>query len=960
VRGKWWWLGGGVAALLVVSGTAVVLSTVQFGAAPRPRIQLHKIGEPGEQDRFVAASKVVGQLPGADPTAALLPGATEAGLTTLVPRGSTVKPDGPSWHRSGRVAAVNATVTTGGVGKPVRVIMVVTDDGWRVLQVLPPDASVDTPPQPVTSSPAPSQPPAKPTLAGSQCPGVQVVKAGKPGSVPVLLVPGPDGVAGLVASQGTTGIAGTTGLDSSLVGRFADISGVTAYVLSAGDPSQWVGDRSGSGPAVADAIDCLHKGGAKVAVVGVSTGGLAVKWALTDASGAKDRAAAIGVVATLGTPYGGAYAVTVARALRSDDPTSLPDLDAATARRAGLVLKAAMADLAVCPDAGGPSQHTQPACRRLDVLAALAGPLGDALKPDALPAWPSSVPVLQIAGRAQLTDQHVDLGDGIATTDSALSGATRSTIHTCSLTTAGGAKPTPCWNSDLAVQTEVVDDAVGVVRALAHPTVTGFRGSSLVGYMENGQVGGTLPGGVGDFTADGRYLVGNSDTTLTILDTQTGQQKTATCACESVGVVGRQVYAYSKKGSTAFTVPDLKVRPVDLGPLGDARSFVTFKASRGEQLLVEVLDSPGAHNGTSSLIAIGPGGVRSKVVQLKEGGTRDIYADPYDPNGPVVATQNSQVSACEFYDRAFLVNFASGTSKVVDGSGFGTPTEAQLQHGTKEIVSSTTLEDVHRGGDGRVYASASSGSCDEGSNPSVEVPQSLWRLDGARWVSVDAGPIAGERTFGAAGRITLTPVDSTDRDLHWKRGAVSSTYDRKVWSLSSPAGQSVFADAALAPPAGKKVSPPKPLVVSPDGVGPLTVGASVQPLLANGTVKLLYTSNAGCRSLQGTGRLAGIYVQLESGSSTIKHLAMEAAWLPTDAGASPNATVAELKRVYGSALKSNQRFPNHAPDYYIERGSNILYFSFNGPPGTNTATGYDFGDRTLILRLIRSGSGGLC
>ncbi|WP_163505817.1 esterase/lipase family protein [Fodinicola acaciae] len=918
---------------------------------PRPSIVLKKITDKDERDRFNAAREMVEKLVAGD-VSALLPGVS-LDLSKLLPTGAKLVLEAASWKRAGRGATVDGKVGD----RRVRVILVVTDDGWRVVDVRPP---TDTPPQqpephPSTSpSPQPSNTPGpKAMLTTSQCAGVQVARGAKAGPIPVLLVPGPDGVAGLTASVGTAAVAGATPVATSLVSRFAEIPGVTAYVLAKGDGSHWVGDRDATGPAVADAIDCLHKGGQKVAVVGVSTGGLAVRWALTG-----DRAKAVGMVATIGSPFGGAYAVDVARVLKDDDPGSLPKTDAAQARRDSLVLETAMADLAVCPNAGGPKQHTEPACRRLDTLAALAGGLGDSLRPNAvgsLPAWPSGLPVLQIAGTARVG--QIDVGDGIATTASALADASRKATHTCLDTKVVASAPARCWNSDLAVLTEAADDAVGAVRAFVHPTAAAFVDKNTASVIENGKVGASITAtrygfSKAAFSADGRYLVAVGSGEIGVLDVDTGAHRSAACDCGEMAVVGRQAYVangYSSRTINAYELPDLRPRPSGLGEFGKPGSFAGPKAAYGEQLIVAILEDAGASNGTPSLVAVGPGGARSKVVKLPEPSVPlDVTADPYDPTGPVIALTSSHVSACSFFGKASIVNFTAGTRKDVDGKAFGE---------SAPDTESIDIADVHRGGDGRYYAAAHAGSCDDSLNPTETVPWSLWRLDGTRWASVDGGVKGPDRYFGPAGRLSVTLTSSTDGTLTWKHGSDSQSYGKNVTAIASPPGSAIVTDPSLAPPAGSKVTPPKPLLASPDGFGPLRIGAPLDKLVADGLLKNDKPAGTpGCLAYSGAGRLKGLVYVQQQGGSTLQAVSVSSAKFGTDAGLPPNATLDQVKKAYGSALHTERVLKQNEPviHYYVAKGPNILLFQVY----QDKVGGYLIGEKSAVD--FYASLGGLC
>lgn len=936
--------GGIVVVLALIAGGVALFGQREGGKQAEAGIVVHRIADAGEQDTYDAAGGAITALGGEKADTVLVEGATGR---ELVPPGSKIAPDPGTWKRAGRVATVSTTVSDGAKKSAAQVTLLGTEDGWRVLEVAPPANP---------AKPSPAKP--GPTLAPATCPGTQLVSSGKPGAAPVLLVPGPDGVAGLQAGSGTSGVTAVPADNTSLAARIAAIPGVAAYVLTGGDPRLWVDDASGSGPAVGSAIDCLAKAAKrKVAVVAVSTGGLATRWAVAQAS----RAASVGVVATIGTPFDGAYAVDVARILRADRPTALGAAKPADSRRDVLLLAQAMRDLAACPKDGGP----EPSCRRMAVLTALTGPLGDALHPSSvrtLSAWPKGVAVLQLAARAQVKDgkQTVDLGDGITTVDSALAGATRSTVHACSIK-AGSTAAIPCWHSDLPALTQTVDDAVGAVRAFAHPTTTAYAAESVANVVENG-VAVAKAGHTGSvaFSADGRYAVVQGYEKLTVLDLETATKKSVSCpgSCGGLAVAGRLAYTVAGRYTASqtllsFAIPSL--RKVSSSPVGDSRTYVTPYGAYGDKIVLERLGGTGARSTISDLVVVGTDGVREKPFPLyRSGGAAGMYVDPYSPRGSAVALVQASSSACSGYTNPKAVDLTARTVKPIDGTGFGLPTEKQQSAGTSTGIDFVWMTDLHRGGDGHMYASARAGACSDDLNQTPVVPPSLWRLDGSKWVSVDAGPLSAERSFGKLGRLRVGAADSA---LQWA-GPSSATFESKVSSLVSPPGFAVFADASMAPPSGKKVTAPEPLVVSPAGIGAIKVGASVPSLLSSG---VLTTSVPGgprnCGLYNGTGALQRVWVMTREGVTTVQHVGMDQSYYPTDKGASPYAKLSELKKVYGAGLKQHQGKPDTKPSWYVEEAGNIILFrmDYNVP---DQVAGMAMGKKAVVFndQLL----GGLC
>jgi hypothetical protein len=74
----------------------------------------------------------------------------------------------------------------------------------------------------------------------------------------------------------------------------------------------------------------------------------------------------------------------------------------------------------------------------------------------------------------------------------------------------------------------------------------------------------------------------------------------------------------------------------------------------------------------------------------------------------------------------------------------------------------------------------------------------------------------------------------------------------------------------------------------------------------------------------------------------------------TDAGLPPNATVAQLRKVYGSALQTIVIGTDRETRYYVTKGPNIVLFYVNG----QNVTGYALGEKESVF--FRANLGGLC
>jgi triacylglycerol lipase len=226
-------------------------------------------------------------------------------------------------------------------------------------------------------------------VAASGClsglPQVQRVAAGHAaltGSTPVLFVHG------INSGPGEWGPTSP----GSVSRQAAAISGVTAWTYSYAQQSlDWV-DTQQIGPDLATAITCLAGvTGHKVVIVGDSTGGLATQYALGQDDGrvAADTAEVI----TIGTPYEGSVLLTYLQELMTGNEAvwgagdSLEDAVFAEAL------------LSACAGIAASELDTSPCW----LVSVPRSPAGTALEQHsariaALPPWPASVRVLDIAG----------------------------------------------------------------------------------------------------------------------------------------------------------------------------------------------------------------------------------------------------------------------------------------------------------------------------------------------------------------------------------------------------------------------------------------------------------------------------------------------------------------------------------------------------------------------------------
>jgi pimeloyl-ACP methyl ester carboxylesterase len=235
-------------------------------------------------------------------------------------------------------------------------------------------------------------------VAASGClsglPQVQRVAAGHAaltGSTPVLFV---HGINSGPAEWGPTSPA-------SVSRQTAAISGVTAWTYSYAQQSlDWVNTQQ-IGPDLATAVTCLAGvTGRKVVIVGDSTGGLAAQYAFGQDDGrvAADTAEVI----TIGTPYEGSVLLSDLQELMTGNEAvwgAGDSLEDAT------FVEALMS---ACAGIAASELDTSPCW----LVSVPRSPAGTALEQHsariaALPPWPASVRVLDVAG-----DMEIQIGAG--------------------------------------------------------------------------------------------------------------------------------------------------------------------------------------------------------------------------------------------------------------------------------------------------------------------------------------------------------------------------------------------------------------------------------------------------------------------------------------------------------------------------------------------------------------------
>jgi pimeloyl-ACP methyl ester carboxylesterase len=289
------------------------------------------------------------------------------------------------------------------------------------------------------------------------------------GGVPVIFVHGINSDAGMWNAK-------------SAAGQIVQMPGVTAWTFDYGHESlDWV-TNSSIGPSLADAISCLAKAsGHSVIIVAHSMGGLAVQYAIGELG--SPASGHVAEVITLGTPYAGSDVLTIAEDVVNGGLFYLDNPTVAFVE----------ALLSVC---AGVATNTD--INPCWLASAVRAPVGAALESGSpeirqLPAWPASLPVLDMAGNMDVfiginnTGFHVHPGDGAVTMSSATDHDTKGKPYELSCSTNLAAMfGAPCFHTSLPYDKQIIAAVDGAIRSrldsLPPSPSPGSRENAAPGY----------------------------------------------------------------------------------------------------------------------------------------------------------------------------------------------------------------------------------------------------------------------------------------------------------------------------------------------------------------------------------------------------------------------------------------------------------------------------------------------
>lgn len=287
------------------------------------------------------------------------------------------------------------------------------------------------------------------------------------GSVPVVFVHGMDSSAGVWDAQSP----------ASLARQVAGLRGITAWTFDYGRESlDWVSNRA-IGPSLATSISCLAQlTGSEVLIVAHSMGGLAAQYAIGGSAGH------VAEVITIGTPYDGSQILTIGERAINDARWDVVNPSVAFTE----------AWLSYC---AGVATHTGTnPCWLASVLRAPAGTALETNSPQiqALPSWPDSLPVFDIAGNMSVRIGVGRLafqahpGDGAVTLPSATAHNTAGNAYVVSCA-AGmfGFWRAPCFHTSLPGNPAVGAAVISAIR--------GFQPAAPGVYRINRQIANASP-----------------------------------------------------------------------------------------------------------------------------------------------------------------------------------------------------------------------------------------------------------------------------------------------------------------------------------------------------------------------------------------------------------------------------------------------------------------------------------
>ncbi|WP_344130099.1 hypothetical protein [Luedemannella flava] len=342
-------------------------------------------------------------------------------------------------------------------------------------------------------------------------------------------------------------------------------------------------------------------------------------------------------------------------------------------------------------------------------------------------------------------------------------------------------------------------------------------------------------------------------------------------------------------------------------PPSTAAGDPTVVGSDGTRVFLAQETVASASITSDRLLAVDAGGA-VKVVEPDTGSVELMRPGGVGPTGPLAYVVAHREDPCRHRRDVHLLG-PDGTVEVTDTAAVG---------GTERDVG-RSVDDLWWGRDGRLYATMSSWRCVEWSGNTMPIqPHGLWRLDGRRWVAVDGTESLAWRQLGA-GRLAFVDLNGV---LHTEHDGRRTKVAEGVRAIHAPVVGGAPDAAAAA--SGRPVPTYGQLVLSPNGVGPIVLGATSRAAERAGLVSV--DAKGDCVSWTGKGALAGL-VAYPDQQGRASYMSVFEGSLRTATGAGIGTKLADLRRDYGGKLREYvSPVSDNYRAYFVDEGPNSMVF----------------------------------
>ncbi|GAA4461471.1 hypothetical protein [Phytohabitans houttuyneae] len=451
--------------------------------------------------------------------------------------------------------------------------------------------------------------------------------------------------------------------------------------------------------------------------------------------------------------------------------------------------------------------------------------------------------------------------------------------------------------------------------------VYAFLSEHELGVVRDATVVGRQLGtyaGAPHWTTDGRYAfavsAGSGGEQVVAID-WAGTVTSVPCGCRTAapGPGGRIVWVTGGKlMSLAPGTTAAQVDPRAVPPPPPAAFDPAAVGTDGERVFLAQETVASASISSDALLAVAAGG-KVDTIEADTGTIVLMRQSAVDRDAPVAYTVEHRDDACRIRRDVHLLA----------GNGLVTVTDAKAAGGDGRDAG-RSVDDIWWGRDGRLYATMSSWRCVQSPSSERESvgPHALWRLDGGAWVAVEGTASRAWRQLAA----DHLAVIETDGALYSERGGQRTHLADKVVAIHAPpvAGP---ADSAITP-RGRPVPTAAPLVITPDGVGAVRLGA---PLSGAERAGLVHAREDGdCTTWEGQGELEGMTVYPDRAGNA-SYIWIVDGDLKTANGMGIGTPVKDLRATYGPAVRE---YVSPSTDlyrgYFVDEAGNSIVFLTGG------------------------------